>query len=61
MSVPLILTEKAQKDLDDAFQWYEDKEPGLGKEFMRCLDTKIAELNRYPLHHQISLFYLFRK
>ena len=53
MPVPLILTEKAQEDLDDAFQWYEDQEPELGKEFIRCIDAKIAELNRHPLHHQV--------
>jgi len=51
--VPLILTEKAQEDLDDAFQWYEDQKPGLGKEFIRCIDAKIAKLNRHPLHHQV--------
>ena len=53
MPVPLILTEKAQEDLDDAFLWYEDQEPGLGKELIRCIDAKIAELNRHPLHHQV--------
>jgi plasmid stabilization system protein ParE len=51
--VSLILTEKAQEDLDNAFQCYEDQEPGLGKEFIRCKDAKIAELNRHPLRHQV--------
>ena len=55
MPVPIFLTEKAQEDLDDAFLWYEDQEPGLGKEFIRCIDAKIAELNRHPLHHQVVL------
>jgi len=50
---PLILTKKAQEDLDDAFKWYEDQESGLGKEFIRCIDARIAELNRHPLHHQV--------
>lgn len=49
----LILTEKAQEDLDDAFQWYEEKEPGLGKEYVRCVDAKIAELSRHPLLHPV--------
>jgi toxin ParE1/3/4 len=51
--ISLILTEKAQEDFDDAYQWYEESEPGLGKEFIRCIDAKIAEIKRYPLHHQI--------
>lgn len=49
----LILTEKAEQDLDDAFQWYERQDPGLGKEFIRCVDAGIATLNRYPFHHPI--------
>ena len=53
MPVPLILTEKAQEDLDDAFQWYEDQEPGLGKEFIQCVDAKITDLNHHPLHHSV--------
>ncbi len=53
MPISLILTEKAQEDLDDAFQWYEDQEPGLGKEFIRCIDAKIAKIKRFPLHHQV--------
>jgi plasmid stabilization system protein ParE len=51
--ISLILTEKAQEDLNDAYQWYEAQEPGLGKEFIRCIDAKIAEIKRYPLHHQV--------
>jgi plasmid stabilization system protein ParE len=51
----LILTQKAEQDLDDAFQWYERQDPGLGKEFIRCLDARIAALNRHPLHYPIIL------
>lgn len=53
MPVQLILTEKAQEDLDNSFHWYEDQESGLGKEFIRCVDAKISELNRYPLHYPV--------
>lgn len=53
MSISLIFTKKAQADLDDAYQWYEEQEQGLGKEFIRCIDAKIAEINRYPLNHQV--------
>lgn len=53
MTVSLILTEKAEDELDDAYHWYEEQEPGLGKEFVRCIDAKIASINRHPLHHPI--------
>lgn len=53
MPVSLILTEKAEEDLDDAYHWYEEQEPGLGKEVIRCIDAKIANINRHPLHHLV--------
>lgn len=53
MSKTLILTPQAEKDLDDACQWYEDQNQGLGKEFIRCVDAKIASVLRNPLHYQI--------
>ncbi|MFO8029651.1 MAG: type II toxin-antitoxin system RelE/ParE family toxin, partial [Cyclonatronaceae bacterium] len=53
MPVSLILTEKAEKDLDDAYHWYEKQEPGLGKQVIRCIDAKIANINRHPLHHPV--------
>lgn len=53
MPLPLILTEKAQADLDDAYKWYEEQDPGLGKEFIRCIDARISEINRQPLHYQV--------
>lgn len=48
----LILTEKAQEDLEDAYQWYEEQEPGLGKDFIKSVDIKIAEIKSNPFHHQ---------
>lgn len=53
MPKPLILTEDAQLDFDGAYHWYEEQNQGLGQEFMRCIDAKISEVNRNPLHHQI--------
>jgi plasmid stabilization system protein ParE len=53
VSVSLILTESAQKDLDDAFRWYEEQDSGLGKDFIRCVDAKIANLSRNPLYFQV--------
>lgn len=49
----LILTPQAEKDLDDAHDWYENQGPGLGKEFARCVDVKITSLRRAPQQHQV--------
>ena len=53
MPASLVLTKKAQNDLDVAYQWHENQEPGLGKKFIRSVDVKIAELNRQPLYYQV--------
>jgi len=49
--VSLILTEKTEEDLDDAYHWYEKQETGLGKEVILSIDAKIANINHHPLHH----------
>jgi plasmid stabilization system protein ParE len=49
----LVVTRKAQQDLDEAFNWYQEQSSGLGIEFVRCVDATLATIKRYPLHHQI--------
>jgi len=49
----LILTENAQQDLDDAYRWYQEQNHGLGQEFVRCVDAKLSEISRNPLHYQV--------
>lgn len=53
MPKTLTLTEDAQQDLDDAYQWYQEQNHGLGQEFIRCIDAKLSEISRSPLHYQI--------
>jgi plasmid stabilization system protein ParE len=48
-----IITPQAQQDFDNAYWWYEGQHQGLGKEFARCVDTKIAEIQYNPEHFQI--------
>ncbi|HET6527363.1 MAG TPA: type II toxin-antitoxin system RelE/ParE family toxin [Balneolaceae bacterium] len=53
MPKTLILTQQAQQDLDEAYHWYQEQSQGLGKEFTRCVDAKLATVFRNPLHHQV--------
>lgn len=52
MPKTLILTPQAEKDFEDAHDWYESQDPGLGKEFARCVDVKITSVLRAPHQHQ---------
>ncbi|WP_409028871.1 type II toxin-antitoxin system RelE/ParE family toxin [Gracilimonas sediminicola] len=53
MLITLILTPQAEKDFDDAYEWYESQHPGLGKDFARCVDVKVTSLLRSPQQHQV--------
>ena len=53
MSNTLIITPQAEKDFESAYEWYEVHDPGLGKEFARCVDVKIASVQRNPRHFRI--------
>lgn len=53
MGKKFIITPQAQRDFESAYWWYEEQYRGLGREFARCVDTKITELQRDPEHFQI--------
>ena len=41
--------ELAQYELDDAFLWYEEQMPGLGRELLDEVDRSIRRVARWPL------------
>ena len=44
----LILRPEAEAELTDAFDWYEDRVPGLGSEFLLCVDAALNSIQRSP-------------
>lgn len=38
----------AQKELAEAFQWYEERSQGLGIRFIEVVSNKLSELSNYP-------------
>jgi len=48
MPVPVRPTSAAAADLIAAHDWYELRSPGLGKDFVRRVDTAILHLARHP-------------
>jgi len=51
MNFEIVLRPEAEADLQEAFGWYEDRSPGLGSEFLLCVDAALAELQRHPTLH----------
>jgi hypothetical protein len=37
----LIILPEAEQDVAETYIWYENQEPGLGEEFLRCVDACI--------------------
>ena len=35
-------TPEAEQDVADAYSWYEAREPGLGEDFLRCVEACVT-------------------
>jgi len=44
----VVIRPEAESDLRVTFQWYEEQVPGLGIEFLRCVDASMALIIRSP-------------
>jgi plasmid stabilization system protein ParE len=53
MAVELLLAQEVQKDVDEAYSWYEDRRAGLGEEFLSCVDACIRAICRMPELHPV--------
>ena len=53
MAAELILAPEAEQDLAEAYGWYENRRPGLGEEFLSCVDACIAAIQRTPEMHRV--------
>lgn len=49
MSFHLLLRSAAKADLRDSFAWYEERQSGLGEEFMQAVEHKLAQIESNPL------------
>lgn len=48
MSRRLIVRPEAEAEMADAFDWYEDRVPGLGSAFLLCVDAVFSSIVRSP-------------
>lgn len=44
----IIFRRAAELELQEAYDWYEERERGLGAEFMRCADGCVQMIRRQP-------------
>ena len=48
MAAELIIAPEVEKDLAEAYAWYEARRVGLGEEFLGCVDACMAAICRMP-------------
>ena len=51
MPAELIFSPEVEQDLTEAYDWYEGRRPGLGEEFLNCVDACIQAICRNPEIH----------
>ena len=49
----MIIRDPARSDIDEAVDWYEERVPGLGGEFLRSLDGSLAAISRNPAMYPV--------
>ena len=62
MKRDIIIRKRAERNLEEAFDWYEKQRVGLGLEFLLCVDATIQAVVKNPLlfqirHKNIKMFY----
>lgn len=53
MTAVLTFVPKAQIDLAEAYRWYEQTRPGLGLEFLHCIEIALRSIERNPLIYPV--------
>lgn len=51
MSLPIVVNPEAEDDLDQARTWYEEQRPGLGDDFLLCVEQVFDLIQRMPSLH----------
>jgi plasmid stabilization system protein ParE len=44
---------EARDELDDAYQWYEDRRDGLGEQFVLAVEATVGRIQRLPESHTV--------
>lgn len=48
MTLPIVFAPEAKIDLEEAADYYELQQSGLGESFLRAVDDGLARIRRFP-------------
>jgi plasmid stabilization system protein ParE len=50
----VIVLPSAEKEMDEAFDWYEEHQDGLGERFINSVERQIKRIVANPEHYQLK-------
>lgn len=53
MNRPLAFHPDVERDVDEAYRWYEREQPGVGEEFLAAIEKVYDRLRAAPEAHQL--------
>lgn len=53
MKYKVVIRPEAAREIQDAFDWYEERSEGLGPEFLRAADACLAGARRNPAAYRV--------
>jgi plasmid stabilization system protein ParE len=53
VAAKLVLAPEAEQDIAEAYAWYEERRPGLGEEFLSCVEASLEAIRRTPEMHAV--------
>ena len=54
MTLPIVFAPEAKTDLEEAADYYEMQQSGLGEFFLRAVDAGLARIQRFPKRFQLD-------
>lgn len=60
MAFSIRIRPEAEKDLQEAFDYYQECRSGLGHEFIMCVDVALKSIQRNPMQHPIIYKQIYR-
>jgi len=51
----IIFTPEAEEDVVQSYGWYEEREPGLGEDFLRSVEACLDMVRRHPQLYPVAV------
>ena len=51
----VVFLPEASSDIADAYAWYEERAPGLGEDFLRCVEAAVLIIQRHPHLYAVAI------